>query len=37
MRLSSVNVMSRRAAGPGIRPLTWGNVVSEGGLEPPDR
>ena len=37
MMASSVNRVSRLDAGPGIRPLTWGNVVSEGGLEPPFR
>jgi hypothetical protein len=34
MMPSSVNRVSRLTAGPGIRPLTWGNIVSEGGLGP---
>jgi hypothetical protein len=35
--MTSVNGVSRRPAGPNYKPLTWGNVVSEGGLEPPCR
>jgi hypothetical protein len=32
--VTSVNSVSRAATGPNYKPLTWGNVVSEGGVEP---